>query len=380
MAKPAPGRVMFVSSIVRYGGGERWMCDAASGLQDRGHGVKLVARPGSVLSEKAAALGIDTDTVEMRSYLDPAAIVGLSKHIRRFRPQVICANLDREVRLCAAAIAAAGARGAVRLIPRRGSEFPLKNKFHYRFVYTHLVDRVIANSDATRKTMISRTPWFPPDKAVVIHNGIDIDEYDALAERRRALRQSLRESLGIGGDAKIVTLVGELNERKGQQHIVAAAPDIVNAVPQAHFAFAGDGDARDAIEAQIESSGVDGRVFVLGFRSDVPELLVASDVLVLPSRVEGFGYVLVEAMAARLPVVATNASSIPEIVVDGDTGFLHEVADVEAIAGHIITLLSDEERASAMAVAGYNRAREKFSVPAMLDGVERLFFNTERFC
>jgi glycosyltransferase involved in cell wall biosynthesis len=355
------------------------MADAASGLQSRGHGVKLVARPGSVLAERAAALGIDSATVEMRSYFDPAAIMSLSMRMRGFRPDVVCANLDREVRLCAAAIVLAGARGRTRLIPRRGSEFPLKDKFHYRFVYTHLVDRVIANSDATRTTMISRTPWFPPDKAVVIHNGIDIEEYDALAKRRAALRQSLRNSLGIDAGARIVVLVGELNERKGQQHIVSAAPEIVSAVPQAHFVFVGEGDARAALEAQVTESGLNGRVFFLGFRRDVPDLLTAADVLVLPSRVEGFGYVLVEAMAARLPVVATNASSIPEIVVDGETGYLHDVGDVAAIGRHIATLLSDDSHAAVVGQAGYDRACKRFSVTAMLDNLERLFFTTERF-
>jgi glycosyltransferase involved in cell wall biosynthesis len=372
-------KIMFVSSITRYGGGERWMCDAAGGLKSRGYEVMLAARPNSVLLQKAAALGRNCSAVQMRSDFDPAAIFALTRLVRSFGPEVVIPNLDREIRLCAAALWAAARlpggkrsrdRRRIKLIPRRGSEFPLKDKFHYRQVYTRAVHSVITNSQATKDTMLSRTPWFPRDKAAVIYNGIDTAEYDSLAGRKAEIRQKVRQSLGLSESARLVTLVGELNERKGQQHVIESAASILKTRPDTHFLFVGEGDARSWIEEQLAGHKLEDTVFLLGFRKDVAEVITASDVLILPSRVEGFGYVLVEAMAAGLPVVATRVSSIVEVVKDGVTGFLHGVGENEAMAGHIIRLLADPELAASMGRAGRARVDKLFTLHRMLDDLE----------
>ena len=382
-------KILFISSITRYGGGERWMLDAAGGLKRRGCEVKLAARPGSVLLDRAAAGGLDCAAIQMQSDFDPAAIFKLTRLFRRFAPDVVIPNLDREIRLCAAALWAAGrrplrrrafpapggarpspARPFPRLIPRRGSDFPLKDKLHYRLVYTRAVHSVIVNSQATRRTMLSRTPWFPADKAVVIYNGIDAALYDRLSGRRDEIRRTMRQSLGLPDSAALVTLVGELNERKGQQHVIEAAAAILNERPESHFLFVGEGDARERIAAELSSRGLGAAVHLLGFRPDVPEIVTASDVLILPSRVEGFGYVLVEAMAAGLPVVASRASSIVEVVEDGVTGLLHEVGESGAMAGQIIRLLSDRELAASMGRAGRARVERLFTLSRMLDELE----------
>lgn len=370
------GRIIFVSSLKGYGGGERWMLDTAAGLLARGHEVTLVSRPGSALSTRAPVMGIPWLSVEMRGDADPAAILRLAHEFRRRRPHVVCPNLDREIRLSATAIRLArlipGA-GRTRLIPRRGSEFPLKNKFHYRQVYQRDVDRVIVNSRATKRTMLSRTPWFPDDKAGVIYNGIDVAPYNQLIARRDEIRASLRRELGAKEDAPVIVLVGELNERKGQMHIIRAAPVVLERFPDAHFVFAGEGDAREKIERGIAALGLGSHFTLTGFREDVPEILVGSDVLVLPSRVEGFGYVLVEAMAAGLPVVASNTSSIPEIVEEGVTGYLHPIGDIEVLSGHVCALLSNPERARRMGHRGRSAVANRFNINKMLDAVETLF-------
>jgi glycosyltransferase involved in cell wall biosynthesis len=372
-----PKKILFVSSLRRFGGGERWMLDTAAGLRERGHDARLAARPGSVLAANAPARGIPLFTIEMRGDVDPLAITQFAGVLRRFQPQVVCPNLDREIRIAAASIRASRALrprpARPRLIPRRGSEFPLKDKRHYRLVYLFDISKVIVNSEATKRTMVKDAPWFPTDKAVVIYNGIDTTPFTQLGLHRNALRVKLRTSIGAPADAPVVSLVGELNERKQQRVVIEAMPKVLEKFPAARVLFVGDGDDRAALEAVVKERGLQASIVFTGFRTDVAEIMMGSDALLLPSRVEGFGYVLVEAMAAGIPCIASNASSIPEIVEDGVTGILHAVGDSGAIADAINDLLSNPERVRAMGEAGARVAREKFALSRMLDQVEEVF-------
>lgn len=353
------------------------MLDTAAGLRERGHDARLAARPGSVLAANAPARGIPLFTIEMRGDVDPLAITQFAGVLRRFQPQVVCPNLDREIRIAAASIRASRALrprpARPRLIPRRGSEFPLKDKRHYRLVYLFDISKVIVNSEATKRTMVKDAPWFPTDKAVVIYNGIDTTPFTQLGLHRNALRVKLRTSIGAPADAPVVSLVGELNERKQQRVVIEAMPKVLEKFPAARVLFVGDGDDRAALEAVVKERGLQASIVFTGFRTDVAEIMMGSDALLLPSRVEGFGYVLVEAMAAGIPCIASNASSIPEIVEDGVTGILHAVGDSGAIADAINDLLSNPERVRAMGEAGARVAREKFALSRMLDQVEEVF-------
>jgi glycosyltransferase involved in cell wall biosynthesis len=371
-------RVLFVSSLRRYGGGERWMLDTAAGLRARGHDARLVALPGSVLAARAPARGIPLTEVAMRGDVDAIAVTQLSSLVRRVQPHVVVPNLDREIRLCVAAIHAARALpprpARPRLIPRRGSEFPLKDKRHYRIVYTQEIDRVIVNSEATLHTMMRDAPWFSESKAVVIYNGIDLAPYAALAARRDEMRAKLRRTIEAPESAPVFSLAGELHERKQQRVVIEAWPKVLERYPEARVLFVGDGEDRAALEAVIAERYLGDYVRIMGFRSDVPEILAGSDALLLPSRVEGFGYVLVEAMATAIPCIASGVSSIPEIVRDGETGILHPVGDSRALADAIGRVLSDPAAARAMGEAGRRRAEESFTLERMLDRVEQVLF------
>ncbi len=363
----APGLVL-MSSLTRYGGGERWMLDAGAGLAARGWRVTQIARPGSEVLRRAQTLGIDAHAVEMRGDLDVFAASRVATIIRRHRPDAMCVNLDREIRIAVLARAMVSASVRPRLFPRRGSEFPLKDKWHYRLVYKRFVERVIVNSRATQKTMLAPVDWLTDADTQLIYNGIPIPPLPTNEDRARQ-REVLRAEQDLPHDAVIVLLVGELNERKGQHLLLQA----VARLPRQVFAlFVGDGDARDALRQQASELGVTERVRWLGFRDDVSDLLLAADVLTLPSRIEGFGYVLVEAMAAGVPVVATAASSIPEIVVEDETGYLVPYANVDALTSRLSSLVSDPELRIRMGAAGYDRAAERFNIERMLDELEAL--------
>ena len=193
-----------------------------------------------------------------------------------------------------------------------------------------------------------------------------------------AIASSFREqTLGVARE----NLFDESRYVEHQRHALIAelggagdAPHVLERFPSARILFVGDGDDRAELEKSIGERGLENAILIQGFRFDVPEIIAGSDALLLPSRVEGFGYVLVEAMAAAVPCIASNVSSIPEIVEDGVTGILHPVGDIGAIANAINFVLANPEAARAMGEAGQRVAREKFNLPRMLDQVEQVLF------
>ena len=186
----------------------------------------------------------------------------------------------------------------------------------------------------------------------------------------------VRRALGIPADAPLLGTVSRLVPVKGLIHLVAAIPEILRRCPRAHLALAGDGEERELLAAQAAALSVADRVHFLGFRDDVPAVIGALDLFVLPSLNEGLGKVLVAAMALGVPIVATKVGGVPEVVEDGRQGLLVPPADPAALAKAAITLLEDRAAAAAMGAAGRARA-ERFSADVMLARLAALYRNDQ---
>ncbi len=349
-----------------WGGAEVWLMDVMHGLECRGHEVALVCRPGTILAERARAERLDVVTMSMRSDFDPLVVGNVLRLIRRRRIQLVCTNMDKELRFGGLAARFAG---NVAVVPSREVDYPLKNKLRYRFTYNILADRVLANSEATKRTLLGSAPWLSADRVEVVYKGIDPAPYLDRPEEGAALRREL----GIPVDAPVAGFVGQIIERKGIPDIVACMPRVLERVPGARFLFVGEGALLEFLKTKTRELRLERSVVIAGFRRDVPSVMKAVDVLVLPSIVEGFGYVLVEAMAAGKPVVATNVSSIPEIVRDGETGRLVDVHRPDQLADAITAILLDPSRGAAMGRRGREVVLEQFTLKRMLDRTEAVF-------
>ena len=191
-----------------------------------------------------------------------------------------------------------------------------------------------------------------------IYNGIDIQAYGA----RTADPSRLREALKLPLDATVCITVGRLVPVKGHCDLLQALPQIRD--PGVILVFAGDGELRTDLESLASRLGVAERVRFLGWREDTAELLGMADLFVLPSHNEGLGLVLIEAMAKRLPVVATSVGGVPEVVAEGKTGLLVPPHAPEALARAVGELVGDPDLRRRMGEAGYRRAVERFSIDA----------------
>ena len=225
-------------------------------------------------------------------------------------------------------------------------------------------DRLIAVSEAVAAG--ARAVMGSAGRIVVVRNGIDLTPF---APEIGPSRAEIRSQLGLRADAPVALCVARLSPEKNVADFVRAA-GLMSAsgrVPGARFLVVGDGTERVPLTALIHKLGGNGFVTLLGARSDVPSLLQAADVVCVPSHEEGLGLVAIEAMAARLPVVATRVGGLPEVVLHGETGLLVPLGDgPAALADALAALLMDPVRARRMGDAGGARAHSCFSASRMV--------------
>ncbi len=204
---------------------------------------------------------------------------------------------------------------------------------------------------------------------VTIYNGIP----PLALPPRQTARASLRAELGLPATAVLVLTTGRLHPVKGHADALPALAQVVAQRPETHFVWAGEGEERPRLEHWLREHTLTAHVHLLGARADVPALLAASDLFLLPSRWEGVSVAILEAMAAGLPVVATAVGGTPEVVVEGQTGLLVPPQDPHALAGAILRLLDRPEAAARLGEAGSQRVAAHFTLAHMVAQTEALY-------
>jgi len=238
--------------------------------------------------------------------------------------------------------------------------FPDKLKYAvFENMLSAIAYRVVGVSEHTTESL-RRYEWIPRRKLRTIPNGIDERLFDTPVRR-----DVVRTTIGIPTDAEVLLLGARLEEQKGVSYLVQAVARLAPSRPRLHLLLAGDGTLRDALVAECIRLGVASRVHFLGVRLDMPALLQAADIFVLPSVWEGLPMIVLEALAARCPIIATRVGGVPSAVVDGTTGVLIPPRDVSALTTAIERLLEDSALRSRLAAAGRVLFDSTFSASAM---------------
>ena len=224
---------------------------------------------------------------------------------------------------------------------------------------------IVAVSSAVADSL---TPCCPESKIVVIPNGIDIALFDAPPPRADIFR-----AFDIPDDLRVIVAVGRVAPEKGFAHLIDAAPKVLSRFPGACFVLAGDGPERQSLIGRIRQKGLEGRFFLVGRIEDVPGLLAASDMVVIPSLTEGHGLIALEAMAAGKPVVAARVGGLCETIIEGETGLLIAPGEPEAISDSILRLLWDESLRLRLGNAGRKRARQGYSIEQMVESTVDMY-------
>lgn len=366
--------VVHVIDGLGRGGAEHLLTSMAPELQRQGFDVRVVVlqdREGNPAAEKLRDRGISVELLA----LDKLRRIGqFSRAIRRLRdmkPDVIHAHLEAATILTGVARVVLGVPVVATLHtlehPERFSRASARLWVRDRFLI-NVFDRVICLSSALEAE--ARQHGLANARVTSISNGIDVQQFERMpVEAARAMRTEF----GIPETAALVITVAVLRQQKGIDRLIRAMQRVRASITDVHLLVIGDGEDRQRLENLSEELGLCDAVTFAGFREDVAGLLGGADLFVLPTLWDALPTVLIEAMAAHLPIVASNVGGIPDMVRDGVEGLLVPTDDDEALATAISQIMSDAALREDMALAARLRAETAFSLPNQVGKVAALY-------
>jgi glycosyltransferase involved in cell wall biosynthesis len=344
--------VLHTESSRGHGGQEIRTLAEVRWLLAHGWGALIACQPDSPLLAEAKAAALPVEAVPMGSSADVGALLRLRRLMRERHVSLVHTHSSIDSWVAGIAAKSLG-RPVVRT---RHVSIPIRRR---RALVYRLADRVITSGESVRSIVIAS--GVAPDRVVTISAGVDSERFHPGVSG-----QEVRKELGLGA-APVVGLVANVRGSKGHNVFLEAARAVLARKPDTRFLVVGDGVGFDEVSRRVREMGLDPSVRLTGFRRDIPEVMAALDVLVLPSiRSEAIPQVIPQALAVGTPVVASTVGGSPELIRDGENGRLVPPGDPRALADAILALLGEPERARAMARAGQALVRERYTIDATM--------------
>ncbi|MHB9027334.1 MAG: GT4 family glycosyltransferase PelF [Candidatus Latescibacterota bacterium] len=370
--------ILHVITRLDRGGSSGVVLDLAQSFRARGARVGIAVGPTNEPQEDLETFARETGVVfipishlvrKVSPFSDICALHELKSYIRLFRPVIVHTHTSKAGILGRLAARAAGVRRIVHT--PHGHIFygyfgPLKTRLFIQAerLAAAVTGRIVT---LTRKGMSDHLNMGigRPEQYRIIPSGIDVARYMS------ADRSIVREETGCGA-SRVVGWAGRLTPVKNCAAFLHAAAEISRREPDTRFLIAGDGEERDMLHGLARSLGLGQKVTFLGDRRDMPEVLAAMDVFVLSSRNEGFGRVLVEAMASGAPVVSTDVGGAAEVLGEGNAGLLVTSGEPGELASAVIQILGDDALHDHLRAAGRRRAAD-FDIRVTVDAYEKVY-------
>lgn len=367
------------------GGTARHLVEIGCGLASLGFSVEAVvslrraAECAEDFAPKAKRLmeaGVTLHEIPMTRGIAPCAdalsLWKLYRHLRHTQPDLVHTHSSKAGFL--GRLAARWARVPVVLYSPHAFAFQMRSAHARRALYRHLerlagrwTDCLVAVSQA-EADLAATARILPRERIVVIENGVDLKEIPSPEEG-----VALRQELGIARDAPVILFVGRLVEQKAPEVFVRAALRLLERFPGAVFLLAGEGPLQPMLHQMIDRAGKARSVRLLGYRADTPRLYAAAHLFVLPSRWEGLPYALLEAMAAGLPVVASEIPCLAEVVRPGEDGLLVPPDNPDALAEAMASLLQEPEKARALGASARERVCRHYTLERQINQLAALY-------
>lgn len=368
MSRPFPIPISFVITELDVGGAERALVRIVTGLSRERWIPHVICLSGEgPLVRPLNDAGVPVTCLQADRVMSPSGIwratVGLTRTLRQQRPQIVQTFLfhaNIAGRLAARRAGVPHVLSGIRVADRRGRWRLWLDRCTERLVDRHVcVSRGVAD-------FCVRTSRLDPARIEVIPNGVDVEEF------REAPPADL-SAFGIGSDAEVILAVGRLDSQKDPLSLVQAVIPVARQRPQLHLLFVGDGPLRKQLAQESEAAGLADRIHLAGWRPDVPNLMKAADLFVLPSRWEGMPNVILEAAAAGIPIVATATEGTSELIVSGETGVLVPCGAVDALGAAIRQTLEQPGLPHRMAGSLQHMVAERFTWDSVVAAYECLY-------
>lgn len=360
-------RIVHVSKVTGIAGSENHLLYLLSGLREAGVDVHLIVlqeprRPVPDYIQRLNELSIQATAVPIYHHIDPTLPLRLARQFRVLKPDIVHTHL---IHADLHGSLGAWLAKVPSVISTRHNDDPFRGLLPMK-LQTRALDRIfdeyVAISDFLRQ-YATRVEKLPPEKITTIHYGqppTNSPPRDGNSSNR------LLVSLDIAMNESLIAVVGRLVKQKGIATLLDAFAHVVDELPKTTLLVVGDGPLRGKLERRARSIGIGDRVRFTGWRNDARDIMSLSNALVVPSLWEGFGIVTLEAMACAKPIIATSVGALPEIVLDGETGWLVPPGDPDALAHALLYTLRHPDEARQRGQRGYQRLADDFSAEKMV--------------
>ncbi|MFQ5795733.1 MAG: glycosyltransferase [Candidatus Bipolaricaulia bacterium] len=360
-------RILHVITTIDVGGAENHLLSLVRGLDRERYQITIAYLKGrGELRDTLQGLGATVIPMKMRFDTDVRVLGRLLRLIRTHRYHIVHTHLPRADLY---GILAARLTGVPAILSSKHNVYWALRRNPYRSIHrwiSSFCDRIIVISGYVGAFMAEI--GLDPERITTVRYGLDPSPYARLNDRA-----PIRKEFGIEPETSLVGTIARLTEQKGLLHLIRAFANVLKQAPASWLLIVGRGELETEMKRLTRELEIEEHVIFAGFRTDIPAILAEFDLFVLPSLWEGFGLVLLEAMAANLPIVATAVTAIPEVVTDGETGILVPPGDVPALSDAMLKLIQDRDLARAMGRAGRRRLEDRFSVTTMVDRIERIY-------
>ncbi|MFO7867761.1 MAG: glycosyltransferase [Bacteroidales bacterium] len=339
-----PNTICFFNSHVHWGGGEKWHAEAAEYLYAEDYPVLMCASRNSELHKRIIqSVPVYSVSLSNVSFFNLYKYIKLVRFFKKENVHTIILCLPIDVKVAGVAAKIAGVKN---IVYRRGSAIPIQNSWYNRFLFSHIITRIIANSQATVNTILhNNAHLFPRENISVIYNGITIPP----------VYKKIQNAVPV------IVSAGRLEHQKNFSCLISVATMLKRRNYTFRILIAGEGSLYAKLQDEIHQNDVADCVELVGFTTDIYTFLSQGDIFVLPSFWEGFGYVLAEAMTQELPLVAFDISSNKELITNGKNGILVEEKNTLAYADAIAKLLDSEQLRTEMGQEGRKIVCKVFS-------------------
>ena len=368
-------KILFVIDGMEFGGGERVFTQIINGLPLDQYESFLASGPQDSFYQAISQTPVQRYPVDFSNRFNPAIMFRLIKIIKDHKIDIVHgqgARAEFFARLASGLFCRSRYVSTIAM-PVEGYDVgPMKMLLYRAFdrFSERFVDRFLVVSSVLAQTMI-QGHGISQEKVVKIYNGIEADYYKPHDQEEG--RRRVRQEYSVNDSEVLIGSLGRLVWQKGFEYFIHAMPILIRDIPEAKFFIVGEGPLRQELEGQTRSLGIQDRLVFTGHRNDIRDMMAAMDIIVIPSLLEGFPMITLEAMAMEKPIVTTSIDGIMEQIGDGREGLLIAPKSPPALAQAVKRLVDDPDYARSLGINAREKVVRDFSVHKMITETIRVY-------